>query len=119
MLPPISTSTDPNRNLYPSIINIDSSEDDGIENINRKSCSLKIKLFCKQYLRLLKLVFTSIIPDLKSFKYWQIAILILFATFNVVFSVLVRFYLHFSLEKKILFSRILIHFFHKNQNVLY
>jgi hypothetical protein len=60
------------------------------DNNNLKKSSLfKIKLFFKDYIELFKLVFKSIIPDLKSFKWWQALILIFFATFMVVFSVLV------------------------------
>jgi hypothetical protein len=62
------------------IINVDNKKKSGLDKIN---------LFCKNYIKLLKLVFKSIIPDLKSFKCWQALILILFATFMVVFSVLV------------------------------
>ena len=95
-------------NIMPSVIHIGNSEDDWIENnrfhIIKQSPLSKIKSFFKQYLKALKLVFKSIIPDLKSFKYWQIAILIIFATFNVVFSVLVRFYFDYLLHKKFLFK---------------
>jgi len=70
----------------------DDSEDESIEStiINKENTSSKLYLFIKRYLKQLKLVFQSIIPDLKSFKYWQIIILILYATFNVVFSILVN-----------------------------
>jgi hypothetical protein len=50
---------------------------------------LKFKQFYKQYRALLILVCKSIVPDLRSFHYWQMCILILFATFNVIFSILV------------------------------
>jgi hypothetical protein len=58
---------------------------------NEKFGLLKINLFVKEYIKLFKLVLKSIIPDLKSFKWWQALILIIFATFMVVFSVLVTF----------------------------
>jgi hypothetical protein len=58
---------------------------------NKKFGLLKINLFVKEYIKLFKLVLKSIIPDLKSFKWWQALILIIFATFMVVFSVLVKF----------------------------
>lgn len=54
----------------------------------RNSPSMKMKLFIRRYKDLIVLVLKSIGPDLKSFKWWQICILILFATFSVVFSVL-------------------------------
>ncbi len=60
---------------------------------NTKSSLYKIILFFKNYIKLIKLVFESIIPDLKSFRWWQALILIFFATFMVVFSVLVMDYL--------------------------
>jgi len=68
-------------------ISLESS--DTIEDNNNKSALFKLNLFCKYYIKLLKLVFKSIIPDLKSFKWWQAFILIFFAAFMVVFSVLV------------------------------
>ncbi|CAF2499604.1 unnamed protein product [Rotaria sp. Silwood2] len=75
-----------------STVNLDSSEDDSTDSTipkpNKEFRLLKLKLFFKRYIKLLKLVFQSIIPDLKSFNWWQTLILILFAAFNVVFSVL-------------------------------
>ncbi len=68
-------------------ISLESS--DTIEDNNNKSALFKLNLFCKYYIKQLKLVFKSIIPDLKSFKWWQALILIFFAAFMVVFSVLV------------------------------
>lgn len=56
----------------------------------RNSPSTKMKLFIRRYKDLIVLVCKSIGPDLKSFKWWQICILILFATFSLVFSVLVK-----------------------------
>ena len=72
-----------------SAVPTDSSEDDTGSPRTRTSRSRKIGLFCERYKKLLILVFKSIGPDLKSFKWWQIVILSLFATFNVIFSVLV------------------------------
>jgi len=64
----------------------DDSDDDSIES----NFSSKLFLFIENYVKQLILVFQSIIPDLRSFEYWQILILILYATFNVVFSILVN-----------------------------
>ncbi|CAF0763666.1 unnamed protein product [Didymodactylos carnosus] len=47
-----------------------------------------LKNFCHEYCSILKLVIKSTIPDIKSFKLWQIILLLLFATFNVIFSIL-------------------------------
>ncbi len=69
-----------------------SSSDESEEEIHvmkQETTSSKLYLFMKRYLKQFKLVFQSIIPDLKSFKYWQMFILILYATFNLIFSVLV------------------------------
>jgi hypothetical protein len=79
-------------NKIPTNSTSDDSEDESIESdiINRKNSSSKFGLFIKYYIQQLKLVFKSIIPDLRSFKYWQIIVLILYATFNVVFSILVK-----------------------------
>ncbi|CAF3738630.1 unnamed protein product [Rotaria socialis] len=72
-----------------STINIDSSENNSIlAEYTKHSRSYKIKRFIENYLNLLKLVFQSIIPDLISFKWWQVLLLALYATFSVVFSVL-------------------------------
>ena len=71
----------------------DNSENESFEiNVkkSKENCLSKLYLFLKRYIKQLKLVFQSIIPDLKSFKKWQIIILILYATFNVVFSILVK-----------------------------
>lgn len=59
-----------------------------IEDSTKKSHKFKLNLFIKNYIKILKLVFKSIIPDLRSFKWWQVLILIFFAIFMVVFSVL-------------------------------
>lgn len=56
---------------------------------NKKSRLYKIKQFLKRYIKYFKIVLKSIIPDLRSFKWWQVVLLLLFAAFNVVFSVLV------------------------------
>jgi hypothetical protein len=89
------TDTSANENLtkkIPTNSTSDDSEDESIESdiINRKNPSSKFGLFIKYYIQQVKLVFKSIIPDLRSFKYWQIIVLILYATFNVVFSILVK-----------------------------
>lgn len=70
----------------------DDSDNESIEsNVNTKGKFLtKFYLFIKNYFQQLKLVFQSIISDLKTFKTWQIIILILYATFNVIFSILVN-----------------------------
>ncbi|CAF1009536.1 unnamed protein product [Rotaria sordida] len=76
----------PNENISmikTSTVNLTSSEDDSTDNT-----ILKTKSFFKRYIEHLKLVFQSIVPDLKSFNWWQALLLILFATFNVVFSIL-------------------------------
>jgi hypothetical protein len=70
-------------------IRMDPREGNHIVDRHRRSWSTKWKSFCKRYIKLLVLILNSIIPDLKSFKCWQVCILILFAAFNVVFSVLV------------------------------
>ncbi|CAF1464257.1 unnamed protein product [Adineta ricciae] len=62
------------------------SEDESLE--SHRNSSSNIKSFAQCYIQQLKLVFQSIIPDLKSFQTWQILILLLYATFNVVFSFL-------------------------------
>ena len=79
-----------NRTEDISIITISTGDVSNTTDKSQKSCSFKLRLFYKRYINFLKHVFQSIIPDLKSFKYWQIVILILFATFNVVFSILVN-----------------------------
>ncbi|CAF0850271.1 unnamed protein product [Rotaria sp. Silwood1] len=68
----------------------DNSEDESIESniVNKDKRSSILYLFIKRYIQQLKLVFQSIIPDLKDLKYWQIIIFTLFAAFNVVFSIL-------------------------------
>lgn len=103
-----------------SVITIPAEDDNDISEKSKKSWLSRLIAFSKHYINFLKLVFKSIIPDLKSFKYWQVIILILYATFNVVFTILVN-PLFFSLLKKSLFSyqRILIHYFDQNKNVLY
>ncbi|CAF4029146.1 unnamed protein product [Rotaria magnacalcarata] len=68
----------------------DFSEDESFESnpaIEEKQTSI-LCLFIQCYAQQLKLVFQSIVPDLKDLKTWQIAILILFGTFNVIFSIL-------------------------------
>ncbi|CAF5061338.1 unnamed protein product, partial [Rotaria magnacalcarata] len=78
-----------------STINIDSGENNSIlAKYTKHSRSSKIKHFIENYLNLLKLVFQSIKPDLISFKWWQVLLLVLFATFNVVFTVLVSLFFH-------------------------
>ncbi|CAF0898134.1 unnamed protein product [Didymodactylos carnosus] len=44
--------------------------------------------FCHKYWLINKLIIKSIIPDIKSFKLWQIILLLLFAVINVTFSIL-------------------------------
>ena len=70
----------------------DDSENESIEKfiINKENHASKLYLFIKLYIKQFKNVFQSILPDLKTFKYWQIIILILYATFNVTFSILVN-----------------------------
>jgi hypothetical protein len=122
----IETNTNVNKTSSTRITspsNLDSSEDDYIDrdiiHRNQKSLSSKLILFGKRYKKILQLVFKSVIPDLKSFKCWQVIILLLFAAFNVVFSVLVSYII--SIFKLFIFldQRILILFSRKNQNVLY
>ena len=70
----------------------DESEEESME--SQETTSSKLYLFIKRYLKQFKLVFQSILPDVKSFKYWQIFILIIYAAFNLTFSIIVnsRFY---------------------------
>jgi hypothetical protein len=69
----------------------DESEEESMESqvVKQETTSSKLYLFIKRYLKQFQLIFQSILPDLKSFKYWQIIILILYATFNLTFSILV------------------------------
>lgn len=69
----------------------DESENESIESHidHRDEQSSSMYIFIQHYTKQLKLVFQSIIPDLKDFKCWQIILFILFATFNAVFSILV------------------------------
>jgi nicotinamide mononucleotide transporter PnuC len=90
---PLELTTNKNTTENLSIITISAEDGSHISGESRKSCLFKLKIFYKRYLNFLKLVFKSIIPDLKSFKCWQVIILILFATFNVVFSILVNSFL--------------------------
>ena len=79
--------------IITTVFRSDTSDNDRYRRVSanrwRNSPSMKMKLFIRRYRDLLILVFKSIWPDLKSFKCWQVCILILFATFSVVFSVLV------------------------------
>jgi hypothetical protein len=95
----------------------DESEEESMENrlVQQETTSSKLYLFIKRYLKQFKLIFQSIIPDLKSFQYWQIIILILYATFNLIFSVLVNEFFEIYIYKLIFILRILIHFFLKNK----
>ena len=80
----------------------------------------KIIGFFKNYFKLFKLVFQSIIPDLRSFKWWQGLLLLLFAAFVVVFTVLVIEMFFLSLHKSLFYlPRISIHFFLKYLNDRY
>ncbi|CAF2756548.1 unnamed protein product [Rotaria sp. Silwood2] len=74
----------------PTNSTLDDSEEESIESniVNGENQSSVLYLFIKRYMQQLKLVFQSIIPDIKDFKYWQILIFTLFAAFNVVFSIL-------------------------------
>jgi len=67
--------------------------------------STKLYVFLKRYLKQCQLVLKSIIPDLKSFKAWQLIVLVLYATFNMTFSILVNriFYPTFKKRSKISF----------------
>ncbi|CAF3656435.1 unnamed protein product [Adineta steineri] len=85
-LPLTTIPLNSNDNL--STITLSTNDISHISDRNTKSCLFKLNLFIKRYIKFLKLVFKSILPDLKSFKCWQAIILILFATFNVVFSIL-------------------------------
>ena len=55
----------------------------------REDPSSKIYSCLKGYLQQIRLVLRSIVPDLRSFKCWQLMLLLLYATFNVTFSILV------------------------------
>ena len=59
----------------------------------------KIRLFLRRYFQQVNLVFQSILPDFRSFKFWQIIILILYATFNVTFTIVVSRSIFFFNEK--------------------
>ena len=59
----------------------------------QKKTSTKLYVFIKHYIKQVKLVFQSILPDLKSFKTWQLFILIIFTIFNLTFSILVNSFL--------------------------
>lgn len=88
----LSNANENNSSKSVSTINIYDTEDPNtIDPIQKESRSEKLKDFIKRYLSNLKVVFKSIIPDIRSFKWWQSILLLLFATFNVVFSVLVCF----------------------------
>ena len=76
-------------NLLENKLNNNKDESIETKSINKENHSSKFYLLSKQYLQQLKLVFRSIIPDLQSFKYWHIIILVFFAIFNVIFSILV------------------------------
>jgi len=93
-----TSGTDIPTNKNPTNSLSDDSEYESIETniINKENTSSKLKLFIKNYIKQFILVFKSIISDLKSFKCWQLIILILYATFNVIFSILVTiFYFYF------------------------
>ena len=104
--------TDPNGNEF--ITNLSEENEEENPMIKRETTSGKLYLFIKRYFKQLRLVFQSIIPDLKSFKYWQIIILILYAIFNVTFSIVVKLSKRFF-SNEIFFCRISIHFFPKNK----
>jgi len=101
---PLELTTNKNTTENISITTISAEDGSHISGKSKKSCLFKLKIFYKRYLNFLKLVFKSILPDLKSFKCWQVIILILFATFNVVFSILVNpfFYYYYLFQKRTL-----------------
>ncbi|CAF1237515.1 unnamed protein product [Adineta steineri] len=76
-------------NKNPPISTSDDSEDETVGNhiIRRRNRLSKLKEFIQRYIKQLKFVFQSVIPDLKSFQKWKIIILILYATFSVIFTI--------------------------------
>ena len=104
VLPPVTTAkmnqTAPELNHYRLITTVfpshhsDSNVDDqstlSQKNNHRRVTRLKkFKRVAQRYKDLIILVLKSIVPDLKTFNWWQAVLLILFASFNVIFSVLV------------------------------
>jgi len=89
-----------------SVIKISGKEFEIIDDYpqqKQKTCSIKMKDFVRNYLKICKLVLRSIVPDLRSFKWWQALILLLFAIFMVAFSVLVNRSIDFYKRAKVLF----------------
>lgn len=76
----------------PTTSTSDDSDDESVERgiVVRRRSSSELKTFVHDYLQQLKFVFQSIGPDLRSLQRWKIAVLVLYATFNFVFSILVR-----------------------------
>ncbi|CAF4040817.1 unnamed protein product [Adineta steineri] len=76
-------------NKNPPISTSDDSEDETVGNniIRRRNRLSKLKKVIQCYVKQLKFVFQSVIPDLKSFQKWKIIILILYATFSVIFTI--------------------------------
>ncbi|CAF1161572.1 unnamed protein product [Adineta steineri] len=76
-------------NKNPPISTSDDSEDETVGNhtIRRRNRLSKLKEFIQCYIKQLKFVFQSIIPDLQSFQRWKIIVLILYATFSVTFTI--------------------------------
>ncbi|CAF1172662.1 unnamed protein product [Adineta steineri] len=76
-------------NKNPPISTSDDSEDETVGNniIRRRNRLSKLKKVIQCYIKQLKFVFQSVIPDLKSFQRWKIIILILYATFSVIFTI--------------------------------
>ncbi|CAF1331047.1 unnamed protein product [Adineta steineri] len=76
-------------NKNPPISTPDDSEDETVGNnvIRRRNRLSKLKKVIQCYIKQLKFVFQSVIPDLKSFQKWKIIILILYATFSVIFTI--------------------------------
>ena len=65
-----------------------------VENSNEilkpQTTSAKLFSFLQRYFKQVKLVFQSIRTDFRSFQTWQIVILIIYATFNATFTIVVR-----------------------------
>lgn len=60
------------------------------DHLKPQTTSEKLFGFLRRYFKQVKLVFQSIRTDFQSFQTWQIGILILYATFNVIFTIVVR-----------------------------
>lgn len=65
-------------------------ENSSDEILKPQTTSAKLFSFFQRYFKQVKLVFQSIRTDFRSFQTWQIVILIFYATFNAIFTIVVR-----------------------------